>query len=465
MPFISTRLVLFQLLTVVLAAAEAPAPLMVSAARMKPDDPWLEYPTRDLGRLTGYVTHHDGELSIYGGLKSRTRPATGFFRTEKIDARWWLIDPEGHPFINVGVVDVHIQPGSAAVNENLRARFGTTAAWAAATTEFLRAHGFNGTGAWSDDAVLRAVPRPVAYTRIWNFMSAYGQRRGGTYQQPGHTGYPKDCIFVFDPEFEPFCDDYAKQLESTKDDPWLLGHFSDNELPFYRRSLDNFLSLPAGDAGRKAAENWLAEWRTAHPETKTITDEMRQAFLGFVTERYLRITTTAIRKHDPHHLCLGPRFTGQALESSALFAACARYLDVIAVNYYHAWTPDPALMKRWTEASERPFLVTEWYAKAMDSGYANTTGAGFLVKTQRDRALYYQNFTLGLLKSGACVGWHWFKYMDNDPADLTVDPSNRDSNKGIVTLKFEPYAPLVDGMTELNQQVYSLVEFFDQRAK
>ena len=43
-----------------------------------------------------------------------------------------------------------------------------------------------------------------------------------------------------------------------------------------------------------------------------------------------------------------------------------------------------------------------------------------LVRELRNRARFDQNFTLGLLESGACVGWHWFKYMDNDPGDLTT---------------------------------------------
>jgi len=122
-------------------------------------------------------------------------------------------------------------------------------------------------------------------------------------------------------------------------------------------------------------------------------------------------------------------------------------------------------MKRWTEWSGKPFLITEWYAKGMDSGYSNLSGAGWTVKTQRDRGLFYQNFTLGLLESGDCVGWHWFKYMDNDPADLSTDPSNRNSNKGIVTIRFAPYAPLLEAMKELNSQVYSLAEHFDGRKR
>lgn len=105
-------------------------------------------------------------------------------------------------------------------------------------------------------------------------------------------------------------------------------------------------------------------------------------------------------------------------------------------------------------------MITEWYAKGMDSGMANHSGAGWTVRTQADRGRFYQNFTLALLAHPACVGWHWFKYIDNDPTDTRADPSNRDSNKGIVNNRYEPYRALLDPMRELNDQVYPLVEHF-----
>ena len=444
----------FLLLAGALVAAEpTPAPLTVSAAKTKPSNPWQDYPTRLVGTLPSYQSTTDTALSPYGGLKRDRRTATGFFRAEKVGNRWWLVDPEGYPFIHVGVVSVALPRGAT----------GDSAAWAAQTTDLLHASAFNGTGAWTDTELLRAAPHPVVYTKISNFMSSYGAKRGGMYQKPGHMGYPGDCIFVFDPAFPAFCDDYAKRLAATKDDPWLLGHFSDNELPLYTKTLDNFLKLPATDPGRIAADEWLAARRAAHPAETALNDEQRQAFLGFVTDRYLAITTAAIRKYDPHHLCLGPRFDSQALQSAPLFAAAGRHLDVIAVNYYHAWSPDPERVANWVKWSGKPFLVTEWYAKGMDSGFANTTGAGWVVKTQADRGKFYQNFTLGLLESGGCVGWHWFKYRDNDPNDKKADPSNLDSNKGIVNLRLEPYAPLMSAMHELNRQVYSLAAYFDAR--
>lgn len=83
--------------------------------------------------------------------------------------------------------------------------------------------------------------------------------------------------------------------------------------------------------------------------------------------------------------------------------------------------------------------------------------------TQAERGHFYQNFTLALLESRVCVGWHWFKYMDNDPTDTRTDPSNRDSNKGIVNVRYEPYRPLLDAMKQLNAAVYPLSEYFDRR--
>jgi hypothetical protein len=256
------------------------------------------------------------------------------------------------------------------------------------------------------------------------------------------------------------------QLAATKDDPWLLGHFSDNEMPLKREALANYLKLPAGDAGRAAAEKWLRERHGAAATAQDITEKDRQDFLEFVTERYLRIVGAAIRKHDPNHLFLGSRFHGAGVKYPETFRAAGRHLDVIAVNYYHAWSPDPELLAMWERESGKPCMITEWYAKGMDAvGLANVSGAGWVVKTQKDRGRFYENFTLGLLESRSCVGWHWFKYIDNDPADTKADPSNTDSNKGIVTNRYEPYADLLTAMKRVNERVYRLTESFDRAAK
>ena len=462
----ATRLACLTLLTVAAnLSAQSQPPGTVAAAFKDPGQEWKDYPTRTLDSLPAAVREKvDAGLTSYGGLVMAPTGATGFFHTTKRDGRWWLVDPENGLCLYRGVAGVSPQrtPGA---NAAWQMKFGGKTNWAIQTTALLRQHGFIGAGAWSDSAALRSVPHPLVYTRVLDFMGGYGRKRGGTYSQPGHTGYPGDCIFVFDPDFETFCDEHARPLATNKDDACLLGYFSDNELPFRPASLSNYLALPEKDPGHQAAIAWL---RARHGDQATIRDvtaEDRPDFLALVVDRYFRITSTAIKKYDPNHLFLGSRFYGSDLSQPAVFRAAGRHLDVVSVNWYHAWSPDQDRLAMWEREAGKPVLITEWYAKGMDSGLSNRGGAGWVVKTQRDRGRFYENFTLGLLQSKVCIGWDWFKYMDNDPADTGADPSNRDSNKGILSNRYGSYTPLLEAMKQLNERTYTLVAYFDQESK
>jgi hypothetical protein len=446
-------------------SAQSQSSATVAAAFKDPSQEWKDYPTRTLEDLPPAIREKtDADLNAYGGQLRVRSQATGFFHTTKRDDRWWLVDPNGSLCVYKGIASVtplHAQNAVAA----FQSKFGSKTNWAVETTALLRKNGFISVGAWSDSDALRSVPQPLAYTRILNFMSSYGRTRGGIYSQPGHTGYPKDCIFVFDPAFESFCDEHAQTLAENKNDPWLIGYFSDNELPFSSASLSNYLALPEKDPGHAAALTWLRARHGAQAGAEDIVVQDRSDFLALVVDRYFRITSNAIKKYDPNHLFLGSRFYGSNLSRPEIFRAAGRWLDVVSVNWYHAWTPDPDWLTMWGHESGKPVLVTEWYAKGMDSGLGNHSGAGWVVKTQRDRGLFYQNFTLGLLESKVCIGWDWFKYADNDPEETGADPSNRDSNKGILNHRYEPYNPLLDAMKQINERTFSLVEFFDQKTK
>jgi hypothetical protein len=445
------------------AITRAAEPLQV-AAKHKPTDPaWKTYETWTLAHADGFQPRAEpAKRDIYGGDPTLKAETKGFFSTKKTGERWWLVDPEGNQFIHVALCSVTPTMGSEKAKAAFEKKFGSDAKWAAQTTAQLWANGFNGSGAWSKDALLRQSPQRLAYCPNWNFMSSYGKKRGGTFPKPGHTGYPHDAIFVFDPEFETFAMEHAKQLAVTKDDPWLLGHFSDNELPLYKKCLDNFLELPKEDHGYRTAREWLSKRKGEKADVQNITDEDREAFLEVVAERYFAIVSKAIKAHDPNHLYLGCRFHGAVKNSAAAFRAAGKYVDVVSVNLYGAWTPDAKLLANWVTWSGRPFMVTEFYAKSVDSGMPNNSGAGWLVKTQKDRGLFYQNFCLGLLESKGCVGWHYFKYQDNDLENKNVDPSNQDSNKGIVTAYFEEYPVCLKLMKELNLNVYELIRWMEK---
>jgi hypothetical protein len=138
------------------------------------------------------------------------------------------------------------------------------------------------------------------------------------------------------------------------------------------------------------------------------------------------------------------------------------YCDIISINYYGNWELSSKHSQQWASL-KKPFIITEFYTKAVDSKMDNITGAGWLVKTQDERGIHYQNFCLSLLQNPNCVGWHWFRYQDNDPNDPSADPSNKDANKGIVNTFYEVYNPLLSRMKSLNENVYQLIKYIDKK--
>lgn len=425
------------------------------------------YPTRSVATLKNFDINANIKLDKYGGRKDMHVKATGFYYATKINGRWWTVDPLGNLFINVGLVNVG-SDGSDKIKVNLKDSFATKENWTVKTQTYLQDLGFNSLGAWSDYAAFKQSPlqqeKPISYTIIKNFMSSYGASLKKVHQESGHMGYPDRTIFVFDPGFEPFCDNYAKDLAENKNDPNLFGYFSDNELPFEKQSIDRYLGKKdTTDFGYIAAKKWL-EKNGISPQA--ITDSVRADFVGYMADTYFSIVSKAIKKYDPNHLYLGSRLHHTYEKKlPQMFKAAGKYVDVIAVNYYREWAPTKEDVTNWEAWSGKPFIITEWYTKGMDSKMPNYSGAGWVVNTQEDRGLFYQNFALGLLESKNCVGFHWFKYMDNDSTNLKSDPSNRDANKGIVDVSFRAYKPLTDKMKELNNNVYAIIDFFDRRRK
>ena len=437
-------------------------------SKRRPDSEWRNYPTRTLGLLDGYEpSGADIELSKYGGWLARRTTATGYFRVEKIADRWWMIDPEGYYFIHVGVGSVH--PGSSAnMKKSFAQKFGSTQRWTEETAKLLKELRFNGTGGWSSNQSFRESPTPFPYIVRMNLMSRFGKHLGVTNRVPGHTGFELQCIPVFHPDFPQFCDEQAKELAASRDDPYVVGIYSDNELQ--APILDNYLQLdqdkPSQKPNYEAALAWLQKRKGKQDVSASdITVMDRLEFGGFVFERYFSTVSQAIKKYAPNHLYIGSRFMGSNFANPFVWKAASPYCDVITINYYSVWGPDLHDVAYWQSICPRPLLVTEFYVKGEDSGLPNNTGAGWIVPTHQDRGRFYQHYVLGLLESRSCIGWHWFKYQDNDPEDTKAELSNIDSNKGIVDIKYEPYVEFTDLMREVNREVYPLTRYFDQRGQ
>lgn len=436
------------------------APLMIEAKK-KPRHQWTPRETYTIKQLIGYEPKADPATSRYGGMIDTQFPATGFFYTTKHNGRWWLVDPEGHLFIHKAICST--KPGSSKnYKRNLKEKYGTDEAWAEATMYWFKELGFNGTAAWSENDLLKTAKNRPVYTQSWNFMASYARQKGAAKMGSGNHKYTGSVIPVFDPEFEAFAEEYAKQLAATKDDPYLLGHFSDNEMPLRSNALDLCLQLAKSEPGYQSALAWLKDRKgRTDAGPGVVADEDRDAFYGYYVERYFSIVSAAIKKYDPNHLYIGIRLIGVSNDETAM-RIYGKYADILSMNWYGAWTLEKERMDNWAKWTDKPFIISEWYAKGHDvPGLTNESGAGWLVHTQRERGYYYQNMALNLLARKNNVGWHWFKYLDNDPEDLATDPSNRNSNKGIVNVQYEPYTELTSAMKEINRQAYRLIEFFD----
>jgi hypothetical protein len=442
----------------------------VEARKNALDPKWVSFETHTVDKLFEFKIQKEAKTSIYGGWKVWKKEATGFFRTQKIDDRWWIIDPEGYPFIHKAIVA--FSPDSSKNQKKVFLdKYGTEEVWAQKETQMLRKYGFNGVGAWSDVTTIKKVKNPLVYTIIIAPMGRYHsdhlEKYDGKYQTAGWQNYRFDLVMVFDKEFDAYVEKAIAPLSQYKEDKSLLGYFTDNELPWYNNALDKHLTLLAKDEqGYLAAQAWLDKRKGYSASITDVTQEDRMAFTAFYFETYMEKVTKALRKTDPNHLYLGCRFNqekAQELTNPEIFKIAGKYMDIISINHYNKWEPSQKIMNNWGEWSGKPFLITEWYTKAEDSGLPNNTGAGWLVKTQKDRGLFYQNFTLELLKNKNAVGWNWFKYKDNDPEDLSTDPSNRDSNKGIVNSKFEPYSSLLEEMKIINENALNLIQYFDKK--
>ncbi|WP_338359515.1 hypothetical protein [Yeosuana marina] len=437
-------------------------------ARQNALDPiWNTYTAKTIDKLPDFNYTNDPETDAYGGWKATQFGATGFFRVEKINNRWWIIDPDGYPFIHKGIAA--IRPGTSNGQKSaLLSKYGSEQNWIEQETSFLKAHGFNGAGAWSSISLIKNSSSPLPYTVIVNPMGSYKSQHlkdyGGTYEQAGWQGYRYDLVMVFDPEFDIYVESTISSIAQYANDKNLVGYYTDNELPWKNDALDRHLRyLGHDESGYIAAKNWLDTRKGKNASLADINNTDRSEFIGFYFETYMKKVTTTIKKYDPNHLYLGCRFNQESeeLTNPKIFEVAGQYMDIISINHYRKWEPIQTQMAEWERWSNKPFIITEWYTKGEDSGLPNNTGAGWNVPTQQDRGYFYQNFTIELLKSKVCVGWHWFRYQDNDPLDLTTDSSNRDSNKGIVNSNYEPYIPLMDNMKAINNHTFQLMEYLD----
>lgn len=441
------------------------------SSQFPPVSNWTEGNTRIVPYMGEYKTSVKTESEYkaitnkYGSLTTGAKQAaTGRFYVKKISGRWWIIDPEGYLHYERSVTSLRY--GSSSRNkEAWNKRFGNDGMWLSKTQSELASIGFHGTGAFCTNTYTKiqthnaANPTgPMTLSPSFGFLSQFRSQNSHPY--PGGSSDNQLGLVLYS-DWPEFCKTYIRTaMAPYLGDPNVLGFFSDNEIDFSSQNskiLDRFLKLTdKTDIAYVEAKKFMDE-----KNATSVTDNLNSEFAGRLAEIYYKGVKDAIKEIDPGMMYLGTRLHGTPKYMQHVVAAAGKYCDIISINYYSRWSPElTTYVKQWGEDwADAPFMVTEFYTKGVeDTDLNNLSGAGFSVPTQNDRAYAYQHFTLGLLEAKNCVGWHWFKYQDDDGTDNSSKPAN----KGVYDNNYEMYPYLAKFMQEVNYNVYNLIEYFDK---
>ena len=384
------------------------------------DNEWLTFKGR---RATNLSSNQDqNELSRYGGWTQQKRTATGYFRVEKIDDRWWAIDPDGYLFIHKAITSVNLNDLSSDQIHQL-----------------LTDNGFNGMGNWSDEGVIessRQAQTPLAYTPGFSFLAEYRRDRIPRIEMP-----------VFDDEFVTFAKENAQVFAKYVNDPNVFGYFSDNELSWTVNGLDAHIKInDPTDKNYLAAANFL---QSRGKTDSNYNDIDVDKYTELMAEAYFSAVGPAIKAVDSNHMYLGPRLNKSWRRTEGFMRIAGQHMDVIAINHYHRWGTRDVEINNIVEWTGKPVIVTEFYA--MESTQPKVdVGAGWRVDSQESRAAFHHNFITSMASGGNTIGWHWFKYQDDE-----------NGNKGVLSTDGDLFTDLLQSMREMNNSLYQYISFLD----
>lgn len=401
--------------------------------------------------------------------------APSFFKIAWKDGKAWFVSPAHKPFLSMGVNDIGDQSYRATNDDYydpVKNQYsGDEKAWMKGVFTRLKRWHFNTIGCWSnDDLTTQKFPyTPMLYIG-----------RGGRWDDI--------LLSVFGDEFEARVNETIQKAVKLKDDPYLIGYFLDNELPWWgeygwrsegQKTLLEQYALGGMDDANKAAlkkffqdkynndieafdDAWKQELKSFDELEGPVTlavktkkqKEAAEEWAGVVAERYFAVTTGVLRAADPHHLILGVRFAGET--PWPVVEACGRYCDVVSVNHYaKSGDIDQTMLDNFYAKSQKPILITEYSFSAMEnqSGDPNTHGADVAVPTQKDRVEHYENYAHEALSLPYIVGLHWYEWADESP-EGRFDGENCDY--GLVDIHDHEYTLITQAHAKMNLIAASL---------
>jgi hypothetical protein len=438
----------------------------------------------------------------YGGWKGGPQlNATGFFRTEKYQGKWWLVDPEGHLFWSVGMNCVTTRYGArTAITDREHwfvdlpspdsplGQFYSTSSRAAhgyyklkdefTEFNFTRANLFRKYGPDWETQYDGLTERRL---RSWgiNTIACMSDVRPFRQKTPyvgmigtkskkiaGSTGYWRQFPDVFDPGF---ADDARQRMQREKDkigDPWCIGFFVENEMGWgdetslavaTLRSPPEQVAKQVFVADLKAKyatiDKLNAVWGTKHASWEALLqsttppnqDKARtdlESFTTKIAERYFEVTREAIREAAPQHLDLGCRFSRS---NPLAVRAAAKYCDVVSFNRYQYTVAD----LRLPEGADKPIFIGEFQFGALDRGVFNPSLSP--TEDQQDRAQAFKDYVHSALGNPNIVGVHWFQLIDQAATGRTDEENFQ---IGFLDVCDTPYSEMIQASREVTEGLY-----------
>jgi hypothetical protein len=395
------------------------------------------------------------DRDIYGGFTSTKAKATGFFRVEQIDGRWWFVDPDGHLFYSTGVNGVGVGADTRVtgredmfaafpkllpgITNNFRGRGRNDAKmvnfyggnilrrygenwrtnWAQLTAARFDAWGLNTTYGTGLSEVLSNTPLNQPYVTFLRWP----QNTNSAQATNQVMGLPDVYATNFQQRIEA---EAARQLAPHKNDPYLLGYFIGNEPPWPGRESQFVDLVLQGEASemQKHFKGALA---------KGDTPEIRRQLVLDAFAHYLAVINAAVKAADPNHLNLGIRFGGTPPD---YVIALAKDFDVYSLNKYR-WEPPPEYLAKIYSLVHKPMLLGEFHI-----GVPGRSLAPGLVQAmnQAERGVAYRYYVEHAAAHPEVIGTHWFQWID-EPVTGRFDGENY--NIGFVDVTDRPYNELI----------------------
>lgn len=377
------------------------------------------------------------DLDFYGGDRDRTFDATGYFRVEQTDKRWWIVDPDGNAFITVG--RNHAEESNLKYPHNVeiwKEKYGSRERWIRdGLVKDLKDWGFNTIG-WTGEYISGdwgvaldwfGDPIDLGHSHGWaaadyavaNMPYCLQLRLAAIEDWNGHPAFPD----VYSEDFDKYCDFLARSICSDHaDSKNLVGYF--------------LVDIPA----------WLPHaGGRDFPQLEGLGEKERDEKLFDIATKYYATIAKHIRAYDSNHLILGDRFNGNKGIPEPVLEAMKPFVDVLSIQYFTGADSDShRQMKedfaRWHEASGKPVINADlgnWTSTELNPNRVSD------IETQAGRGSDYVGAVGELLSEPWFIGWHWCAYVENTARGWGIkDPWD------------EPYEDFVNPVRDFNRGVY-----------